>query len=62
MPQRTVQIGVMTYDAGGGLGNQFALHGAVVNVTEEDIERFDRLNGTVEQPKPRPGRKGRERA
>lgn len=62
MPERTVNIGVMTYTAEGGLEHQFALSGAVVNVDESDIERFDRFNGPVEKPKGRPGRKGREGA
>lgn len=62
MPKRTVNIGVMTYTAEGGLEYQFALSGAVVNVDQSDIERFDRYNGPVDEPKPRPGRKGREGA
>lgn len=56
MTERTVQIGVMTYTQEGGLANQFALLGEVVNVADEDLERFDRFNGTVVEPKRKPGR------
>lgn len=50
MPERTVNVGVMTYVAEGGL-TQFALHGAVVDVAATDLARFDRLNGaTAEKP------------
>lgn len=44
MAQRTVRVGVMTYTQEGGL-LQFALWGSVVNVADDDLERFDRLNG-----------------
>lgn len=56
MTDRTVNVGVMTFIEQGGL-TQFALRGAVVNVADEDLERFDRLNGSTPVESPRkPGR------
>lgn len=51
MVERTVHVGVMTYAREGGL-TMFALSGAVVNVDDKDIERFDRLNGGAPKESP----------
>lgn len=55
MPKRTIKIGLASYLNADGL-EQFGLFGAEVDVHPDDVERFDRLNGSevaagpVEEP------------